>query len=229
MEGNRQGQLDGINGWIEASNWVRAAASTRPKTRGLADLRNLREALSGRPETPEGEALGDLTDALNRERKDGRPAFVAFAPEFPGVDTDSDWARRLVERCGLAHLQVGRPIFLALMRYQVREVLAAWRTSRATVFALPTALDQEFYGVFFPAPHGLSQGHALDLEPPEECRSLAAELLHARIDYRPEHWVRVASHEAGVFEGARLPELRRRHLECLRALSGKAEYGVACP
>jgi len=229
LEGNPQRQLDRINGWIEASKPVQAASSTRSKPRTRTDLRRLGEVLSGTAETPEGESLGDLTDALNRERKDGRPAFVAFAPEFPGVDTDPNWARRLVGHCGLAHLQVGRPVLLALMRYRVREVLDAWRIGRATVFALPTALDQEFSGVFFPAPPGLSQGHALDLEPLEECRSLAAELLHARIDYRPEHWVRVASHEAGVFDYARLPDLRRRHLECLRTLSGQPEYGVACP
>lgn len=232
VEKDRQQQLDRINGWVKARDQAMAVASAKPKPRALSDLKDLRAAVAGTPDTPdtpESESLADLTDALNQERKDGRPAYVAFAPEFPGIDTDPDWANRLVERCGLAHFQDNRPIPLALMRYQVRDVLAAWRTSRVTVFVLPTTLDQEFYGVFFPAPLGLSQGHALDLAPADECRSLAAELLHARIDYRPGHWVRVGLYQAAAFDGARLPDLRRRHLECLRTLSGKSDYGLACP
>jgi hypothetical protein len=78
---------------------------------------------------------------------------------------------------------------LALFRYRVEAVYNALPGKPA--FAVPTTLEQPFYSVFFPAPAGAVFGHAIALEPQDDCDHLAAELVHARIDYAPEHWARV--------------------------------------
>jgi len=55
------------------------------------------------------------------------------------------------------------------------------------LFAVPTVLDQGFFNVFHPAPGNIDWGQAVDLVPANDCARLAAGLIHARIDYRPEH------------------------------------------
>ena len=78
---------------------------------------------------------------------------------------------------------------LALFRYKVQEVLDAQSgTDRsAAVFAVPTVFDQPMSNVCFTAPDAMAWGHAVGLAPEPDCRHLAAELIHARMDYQPEH------------------------------------------
>lgn len=179
---------------------------------------------------PAASALEDLTQFLNEEFSDGRPRFVAFAAEFPDLAAQLDWPRIFCERCGLAHHFGGTAVTLALFRYSVREVLDAYRdiVPTATVFAVPTVLDLPMSSVYFSAPASLHVGHAVGLVPRDDCSHLAAELIHARLDYRPEHWVAVGTLRGNALSDAEITRLRDSHLGCLRSTPGNAEYGVDC-
>lgn len=114
-----------------------------------------------------------------------------------------------------------------MFRYKVEAVTSV--AGGRPVFAAPTVLDQFFSPGFFPAPAGVSFGHAVALSPQADCSHLAAELLHARIDYLPEHWVRVGVLNRPALDGGILPDLRATHLECLRLRTGKHDYGGLPP
>lgn len=214
-----------INRWIESVRGSGAAKGAT--TTSLADLGRL---VAGSPASPEAEALAELTELLNQERADGRPSFVAFDAEFPGLAGRADWAPHIGERSGLAHLFTGGPVTLALFRYRVQEVLDSQPATHrgATIFAVPTVLDQPFYNVFFPVPGRLDWGQAVGLAPQDDCGHLAAELIHARIDYAKEHWVRVGVLKQSAVTAAEIDGLRVRHLDCLRVRPELADYGLDC-
>ena len=180
--------------------------------------------------SPEHAALADLTQFLNDELADGRPRFVALAAEFPRLEEQPDWPRTICERCGLAHHCTGTPVTLALFRYSVREVLTAYRETETgtPVFAVPTVLDLPMSNVYFSAPTSLHSGHAVGLAPRSDCAHLAAELIHARMDYRPEHWVAVSIVGRDAVSPEEIDRLRVTHLECLRRTPGNEEYGSNC-
>ena len=179
---------------------------------------------------PTDAALADFTRFLNRQFADGRPRFVAFAAEFPDLERQADWPRVICERCGLAHHFTGTTVTLALFRYSVREVLDAYTDTEpsATVFAAPTVLDLPMSNVYFSAPKLSNVGHAVGLAPRSDCTHLAAELIHARMDYRPEHWVAVGTVSKGDLYAADISQLRDTHLHCLRRTPGNADYGSDC-
>lgn len=214
-----------INRWIESARGPGAAKGA--KGTSLADLGRL---VAGGADSLGAAALAELTDFFNQERADGRPSFVAFDAEFPGLAGRADWATHICERCGLAHLFTGSPVTLALFRYRVQEVLDSQPAAHrgATVFAVPTVLDQPFYNVFLPAPGLLDWGQAVGLVPQDDCGHLAAELIHARIDYAQEHWVRVGTLNQPKLTDAAVDELRGRHLDCLRVRPELANYGLNC-
>lgn len=203
-----------------------------------ADVERVREWISSRdPEiedadtpSPAGAALADLTDYLNDTRSDGRPRFVAFAAEFPGLETQPDWPRTICERCGLAHHFTGTPVSLALFRYSVEDVLWTYRDTgeASAVFAVPTVLDLEMSNVYFSAPASLDAGHAVGLAPRADCAHLAAELIHARIAYRAEHWVAVGTLVGDSLSSGEADELRVAHLDCLRRTPANSDYGAHC-
>lgn len=149
------------------------------------------------PSSPAYAALAGLTETLNLRHADGRPRFVALAAEFPDLERQPDWPRTICERCGLAHHFSGVSVTLALFRYSVQDVLTFYRGTepRATVFAVPTVLDLPMSNVYFSAPTSLPFGHAVGLAPRPDCSHLAAELIHARIDYRPGALDRGQHHE----------------------------------
>lgn len=180
----------------------------------------------GTADKPEASALDELTTFLNELRADGRPAFVAFDAEFPGLLERPDWLEHFCRGCGLAHHFVGGPVILALMRYQVREVADFYPRHSSTVFAVPTVLDQPFYNVFCPAPVGAAWGHAAALN--EDGGELVAEVIHARIDYQPRHWVRVGIMLGNRFDDSDINGLRKRHLDRLRSRSGRPDFGSHC-
>jgi hypothetical protein len=215
-----------INRWIKSAQAPGAVKGA--KATSLTDLGQLLGG--GKPPSPEVEALAELTGFFNQERADGRPSFVAFDAEFPGLSSQTDWATDICERCGLAHLFAGCPVTLALFRYRVQEVLdsqpAAYRG--ATVFAVPTVLDQPFYNVFLPAPGPLDWGQAVGLSPQDDCGHLAAELIHAPMDYTVGHWVRVGMLSRPARADAEIDGLRARHLDCLRSRPELADYGRDC-
>jgi len=185
---------------------------------------------SGAP-SPTDDALDAFTRFLNRRLADGRPRFVAFAAEFPDLEHRADWPRVFCERCGLAHHFTGGPVTLALFRYSVQEVLDVYSDAEpgATVFAAPTVLDLPMSNMYFSAPKLSNVGHAVGLAPESDCTHLAAELIHARMDYRPEHWVAVGTlSESRDFDPAAISQLRDTHLRCLRGTLGNADYGADC-
>ncbi len=181
--------------------------------------------------SPTDDALAAFTRFLNRQFADGRPRFVAFAAEFPDLEHRTDWPRVFSERCGLAHHFTGESLTLALFKYSVQEVLDVYSEvePRATVFAAPTVLDLPMSNTYFSAPKLSNVGHAVGLAPESDCTHLAAELIHARMDYRPEHWVAVGTlSESRDSNPAAINQLRDTHLRCLRRTPGNADYGADC-
>ena len=133
-----------VRDWIAARNTDRSAKTTAAS---LADISRL---VAGDSFFPEVAALQDLTDLFNEERSDGRPSFVAFGAEFPRLEERADWAQHFCERCGLAHFFADSPVTLALFRYKVQDVLDArlHADENATVFAVPTVIDQPMSNVY---------------------------------------------------------------------------------
>ena len=82
--------------------------------------------------------------------------------------------------------------------------------------------------VYFSAPKVSNFGHAVGLAPRSDCTHLAAELIHARMDYRPEHWVAVGTLSQAEWSSADIGQLRDTHLQCLRRTPGNADYGADC-
>ena len=96
------------------------------------------------------------------------------------------------------------------------------------MFAVPTVIDQPMSNVYFTAPRAMASGHAVGLAPEPDCRHLAAELIHARMDYRPEHWVAVDTLEKSSLSVADIELHRQTHLNCIRRSFGNAGYGRNC-
>lgn len=201
---------------------------------GTISVDSLRQWISNRDATTATEtvdaALADFTWLLNRRLADGRPRFVAFAAEFPDLERQADWPREICERCGLAHHFTGTTVTLALFKYSVREVLDTYSDAEpnTTVFAAPTVLDLPMSNVYFSAPALSNVGHAVGLAPMPDCTHLAAELIHARMDYRPEHWVAVGTLREEALHSADINQLRGTHLQCVRSTPGNADYGSDC-
>lgn len=218
-----QAEAERINSLIAA----RKQQTPQPRPQSVQGFANLGQLIARRSAgTPQDAALESLTDALNVHRRDRRPSFISFDAEFLGLDQDSDWLNYLCQRCGLAHGYTGHPVVLALFRYRVEDVYNA--LPGKPVFAVPTTLEQPFYSVFFPAPAGVVFGHAVALEPQDDCGHLAAELVHARIDYAPEHWVRVGVLHHQPLDASHVTGLRAAHLRCLRLRTGLSDYGSEC-
>ena len=213
-----------VRDWIAARNTDRSAKTTAAS---LADISRL---VAGDSFFPEVAALQDLTDLFNEERSDGRPSFVAFGAEFPRLEERADWAQHFCERCGLAHFFADSPVTLALFRYKVQDVLDArlHADENATVFAVPTVIDQPMSNVYFAVPTSMAWGHAVGLAPEPDCRHLAAELIHERMDYRAEHWVAVDTLERNSLSAADIARHREVHLDCIRRGPGHSDYGRNC-
>lgn len=211
-----------VSDWIATRDAEAASAGT---VTAFADLRRL---IAGGSHSPKVAALHELTDLLNEERNDGRPSFVAFSAEFPELERRADWARHFCERCGLAHFFADCPVTLALFRYRVQQVVEAYAAENAAVFAVPTAIDQPMSNVYFAAPGSMPWGHAVGLAPEPGCGHLAAELIHARMDYRAEHWVAVDTLEMSSLSVAEIARHRQTHLDCIRRRPEHSDYGRNC-
>lgn len=207
-------------GVAEVKAWISARRSTIPST----------SATAGPSSSASAAALHELTDFFNDERKDGRPAFVAFAAEFSDLERRIDWAEHMCERCGLAHFFTDSDVTLALFRYRVREVLdgSSHSVAGTPLFAVPTVIDQPMANAYFTAPRGTDWGHAVGLAPANDCSHLAAELIHARIDYQADHWVAVDTLVKPSVPTTKVASLRASHLTCIRRIPGYADYGTGC-
>jgi hypothetical protein len=215
---------------------------SRPLAQQSFDLETLEDLLRRSREPQSGEDQQVARDFLmlfcrrwnENARSQDRPSFVAFYGELQEDVEADDWPHRVRNRLGLAHYgpPASRPrIPVALMKYPVHEILDA--AGGAPSFAWPTVLDGPLNSHFFPAPGaGLTFGRTLALEPDPECESLVAELLHRRMDYRPEHLYRVGFVDRPIPPHQRGPafaELRNAHLFCLRYESGREDFGAEIP
>ena len=184
-----------------------------------------------------GATLAEVCRSLNTNPNAIRPRFAAFEQELEGDLPQSDWAMRLRDRLGLAHLKPteGFPAFpVALMRYKVEEVVRAANRARrageaelAHPVTVPTVLDAEPYEIFHPSPRGADYGRTLNLDGSGDCGRLASEVLHLRIDYQPTHIWKVGVITApAVIPPEKLVKLRENHLLCLQIQSGQETFGV---
>ena len=130
-------------------DWIAARDTGRPAERTATSFADIGRLVAGDASSPTTAALQELTDLSNEERNDGRPSFVAFSAEFPRLEERADWAQHFCERCGLAHFFADGPVTLALFRYKVQDVLDArsYADENATVFAVPTVIDQPMSNV----------------------------------------------------------------------------------
>ncbi len=175
--------------------------------------------------------LEKLCDSLNRNPNARRPRFAAFAEELSGDIGQTDWAERLRDRLGLAHLPPKEkfgPYPVALMRYTVEEVVKRAKKLDASIpLSVPTVLDSEPYEVFHPAPRQAPYGRTLNLAGDEADNDLISEVLHPRIDYRPKHlWKVGVIINRRDLSPERLAELRGNHISLLRRSTGRDDFGM---
>lgn len=164
--------------------------------------------------------------------RDKRPVFATTELEVEDIingDSD-DWAEQLRDRLGLGHYSplAGHPNEIVLMRYTVQEVLDSLAGEGYP--AIPTVLDSNMSPYFFPSPipkhNNPYFGHTVSLAYIEDDNnySMGVELLHPRIDYKPEHFFKM-----GVI--ARpftmpLERARRFHLPWLQLHSERDDFGA---
>ncbi|CAK8720630.1 hypothetical protein GKODMF_12215 [Candidatus Electrothrix gigas] len=170
--------------------------------------------------------IEDFLEKWNQER-DLRPIFAGFWGEVKDIFTDSaeneidnpDWANQLRDRFGLGHynpeisIPAGEPIPVLLLRYRVKDVLAAAEDTKVT--AVPTVLDSDWNPFFCPTPADLNEGQTVDLSPGgEDEYTLNCEILHRFLPYTPSYLYRVGWIERSP--GKECAEARRIHLTYLR-------------
>ena len=234
LEANQQlfrvERVDSVLSNYAAEAGVRVDAAQVSQWISTRDTQLTRSNVAGSDlSSPARAALADLTQFLNEELSDGRPRFVALAAEFRDLEQQPDWPRTISKRCGLGHHFSGTPVTLALFRYSVGDVLTAHReVGKEAVFAVPTVLDLPMSNVYFSAPASLHVGHAVGLAPRSDCAHLAAELIHARMDYRAADWVAVSTMNQEPLSSEAIRGLRVTHLDCLRRTAGNEEYGANC-
>ena len=172
----------------------------------------------------ERKALDDalLTWKLQTDR---RPVFAAFWEDMETLfDADStpDWADRLRDRMGLAHLDPrAKAIEIVVFRYQVSR-LPRITGSNTRPITPPTVLDGTHSEAFCPAPKGSLTGHTLDLNADSDLAD-RKEVLHPAIVLRSEDIFRRGSIQRPV-ERALLPLARHSHLESARTVAARPDY-----
>ncbi|WP_295393682.1 hypothetical protein [uncultured Thiodictyon sp.] len=179
--------------------------------------------------------LQGLCNTWNLER-DQRPAYVTTEIQVEDCLADgvADWAVQLRNRLGLGHYdpgRSGRPVEIFLMRYPASEVIAALAGQGHP--ALPTVLDGDLNPFFFPSPLPTLEatvaplyGRTLNLTAvdAENDYDMGCELLHPRIDYRPEHFYRADL----IAEPVTMPLARARgfHLPWVRLYAERDDFGA---
>lgn len=175
-----------------------------------------------------------VTKVWNAKR-DKRPSFATTELEVEEIinDNSPDWAEQLRNQLGLGHYSPAdnRPIEIVLMRYTVEEVLASLEGEGYP--AIPTVLDSGMSAYFFPSPipsenqaNNPYYGHTVNLAHVEDDNNytMGVELLHPRIDYKPEHFFKMGV-IARPFEMP-LERARAFHLPWLRIHSGRDDFGT---
>lgn len=155
---------------------------------------HLHKLVANRNEHDAQQVVAEFLGDCNRAR-DHRPLFVGFWGEVKDLfePEQPDWPERLRDRFGLGHLDPmsGEPIPILVLRYRLRDVLAA-RTQDRNIAAVPTVLDGSFSPFFCPTPQTLDKGQTVDLSPGTmNDYRLICEILHRFIAYEPAFVYRV--------------------------------------
>jgi len=169
-------------------------------------------------------------------QRDKRPLFATTEMEVEDIlkDPSPSFAERLRDCLGLGQYSptagaASAQVFV--MRYPLEEVYSAHGADGAP--AVPTMLDGKLSDFFFPSPvPGPSAdpnpclGHSLNLSPVtvQNDYKLGVELLHARIDYRPQHFFR-----SGIIANpVNMPIDRARsfHLPWLQLYRDRYDFGA---
>lgn len=223
LEGNRDAWLETLP---ENRSLVRVEALGRHLHRGGLELRELEELLQ-RTDDDARQTVRTFLSGWN-QRRDARPVFAAFADEVQDEVTSEDWPHALRDRLGLGQYNPTGdvPIPIALMRYSLKDVLAAARMSAVgSAFALPTVLDGGLHEFFFPVPRDHPYGATLHLAL-EQADTLTAEVLHCRIEYERHHIHRLGEiSRPAQLDDAQLREARDLHLYALHDASGRDDFG----
>lgn len=139
-------------------------------------------------------------------------------------DDEPNWPRRLCNRLGL---KWGSPTGNAgfefvVFRYRYRDLpVAEWSNGRP-LLAVPSVLDGWPYPYFCPAPRGEASGRAVNFEGVGDAPN--REYIHPPIRHSAAAVFRVGLlQDEFDFD---LEDARRAHLDCVRAISGRADYGT---
>jgi len=177
-------------------------------------------------------AFLQIITKLWNAKRDKRPSFATTELEVDDIinNDSTDWAEQLRNRLGLGHYSPADspPIEIVVMRYTVQEVLDS--LDGAGYPAIPTVLDSDLSAYFFPSPipkhNNPYYGHTVNLADiaDDNDYSMGVELLHPRIDYKPEHFFKMGV-IARPFEMP-LERARRFHLPWLRLHSERDDFGA---
>ena len=213
---------------VEDAGWPSSVAGISPET--------LREHIAKfqQGDSKARDFLNGIVKSWNAER-DQRPIYATTEIEVNDIiDNDSPaWAEQLRDQLGLGHYSPvsGRPIDIVLMRYTVEEVLASLDGEGYP--AIPTVLDSGMSSHFFPSPipapdqaNNPYYGHTVNLAQIEDENdyTMGVELLHPRIDYKPEHFLKMGV----IARPFTMPLQRARafHLPWLRLYSERDDFGT---
>ena len=192
------------------------------------DFEMLRQALQPRSAD---EALKTVLADQWKCYPGARPSYVAFKSEVADDLKAADWLLRLRNRLGLGYFApaAGERQSFVVMEYKVSDVSSEWERLRSSgaerPFAFPTVLEAPGSPHFFPSPVDAASSFAVDLSEPDRARPPICELLHVRISYRAEHLVR-AGQLVGPLPPVRLSAARDAHLDRLRSVSGRSDFGA---
>jgi len=177
--------------------------------------------------------LQDLCDKLNANPYSVRPRFAGFLQDVEDSLDLPDWPNQVRDRFGLGHYAAAASstIPIVLMRYPVKDVLDSITTLAdvAHPVCMPTVLDTQFSQCFVPAPRELPYGRTLDLADDADCMRKIAEILHPRLEYRPEHVFRIGVITTGLdtLKKLGLAALRANHFTCLQLNSERYDFGLS--
>ena len=152
--------------------------------------------------------------------RDQRPQFATLRSSVNDDLERDDWANVLRDRMGLAHFTNDDPI--ALMSYPVKQVYN--HTGLPNPITMPTVLDSTPWPHYFPAPAALRFGRAMALSPCEDDANLLVELLNAKINYKPNHILKLGQFSK-MDSVSDIAYLRELHLLALRIAANDENFG----
>ena len=210
---------------------VRIEDLNRPLQASALELDDLRKLLQRADDGDRDaqHAVGRFFEAWN-QRRDARPAFVAFFDEVQEELDGADWPHAFRDRLGLGHYGAlgSTPQPIALMRYSLEDVFEAQKQHQtANACALPTVLDGGMHEFFFPVTREHPYGATVHLVP-DRADTLTAELVHCRIDYERNHLYRLGEiTRPNRLDDDQLREARDLHLYALQEACNRDDFGEA--